>query len=74
MAAVFLAEEFLLAPLPRGWTETFMPEVRAVFYINSNTGKSQWDHPMYGYYKEVRGYIIGHARNNMYVNLSHAWL
>ena len=22
----------------------------------------------------VRGHIIGHARNNMYVNLSHAWL
>ena len=22
----------------------------------------------------VRGHIIGHARNNMYANLSHAWL
>ena len=24
--------------------------------------------------REVRGNIIGHARKNMYVNLSHAWL
>ena len=23
---------------------------------------------------QVRGHIIGHARNNMWVNLSHAWL
>ena len=25
-------------------------------------------------FKQVRGHIIGHARNNMQVNLSHAWL
>ena len=32
-------------------------------------GESNWARRAY-----VRGHIIGRARNNMYVNLSHAWL
>lgn len=46
---VWLAEEYLLAPLPKGWTEMYLAKYKAVVYITAQ-GKSSWAHPSKGYY------------------------
>ena len=46
---VWLAEEYLLAPLPKGWTEMYLAQYKAVAYITEQ-GKSSWAHPSKGYY------------------------
>jgi hypothetical protein len=46
---VWLAEEYLLAPLPKGWTEMYLAQYKAVAYI-SEQGTSSWAHPSKGYY------------------------
>lgn len=46
---LWLAEEYLLAPLPPGWTEMYLAKYKAVVYITEN-GKTSWSHPSKGYY------------------------
>jgi hypothetical protein len=50
---LWLADDFLLAPLPLGWTETFLPDMAAVFYVQASTGTSQWEHPSLPYYRDL---------------------
>ena len=53
----WLAEEYLLAPLPPGWTEMYLAKYKAVVYI-TDRGKTSWSHPSKGYFiglvKELR--------------------
>ena len=46
---LWLAEEYLLAPLPPGWSEMFLPRYRCVMYV-SNEGQTEWAHPSNKYY------------------------
>ena len=50
---LWLADEFLCAPLPEGWSETFMPDYQAVFYCRQGQSTGVWEHPMTGYYSGV---------------------
>jgi hypothetical protein len=48
---MWIAEEALCAPLPAGWSEHFRPEHNAVYYFNTHTQDSTWNHPMEDYYR-----------------------
>ena len=36
---MWLADEFLCAPLPDDWSETFMPDYNAVFYAKGDASQ-----------------------------------
>ena len=48
---VYIAKESLLAPVPEGWKE-HRHEDGNPFYVNLETGVSQWDHPSDKYYSK----------------------
>lgn len=49
-ALLWIAEEFWLSPLPDHWEEVITEE-NTVYYVNSNSGVTQWEHPLEQYYK-----------------------
>lgn len=49
---LYIAEEFLLTPLPLGWTEYSSDDGR-IYYFNERRRKTQWDHPLEEYYKGI---------------------
>ncbi|UPR04646.1 hypothetical protein HOP50_17g79900, partial [Chloropicon primus] len=49
---LYIAEEFLLTPLPLGWTEYSNDDGR-IYYFNEKSRATQWDHPLEDYYKGI---------------------
>eukprot|EP00397_Hematodinium_sp_SG-2012_P028316 GEMP01029803.1.p1 GENE.GEMP01029803.1~~GEMP01029803.1.p1 ORF type:complete len:437 (+),score=90.00 GEMP01029803.1:139-1449(+) len=54
---MWIAEEALLAPLPRDWTEHF-DSIDRVFYYNNSTKTSSWTHPMEATYRDTYETIV----------------
>lgn len=54
-ALLWIAEEFWLSPLPDHWEEVIQEEeggaYHTVYYVNSQSGVTQWEHPLEQYYK-----------------------
>ena len=49
-ALLWVAEEFWLSPLPESWEEVITDDDH-VYYVNSTSGVTQWEHPLEQYYK-----------------------
>mmetsp|Transcript_4213 Transcript_4213/g.8319 ORF Transcript_4213/g.8319 Transcript_4213/m.8319 type:complete len:105 (-) Transcript_4213:1073-1387(-) len=49
---LWIAREGLKAPLPEGW-KPCKTEEGSIYYFNSSTGESLWDHPSDDLYKKL---------------------
>lgn len=50
---LWLAEEFILAPLPKPWRAYADRNLGEVFYFNKQTGESTWHHPCDEIYRQI---------------------
>ncbi|GAB5359527.1 hypothetical protein AAMO2058_000551700 [Amorphochlora amoebiformis] len=48
----YIAADALTAPIPPPWKEYETPD-GYVYYVNTVTGKSSWEHPLDGFYKQM---------------------
>eukprot|EP00741_Cyanophora_paradoxa_P002638 tig00000615_g2560.t1 len=51
---MWIVEEAFQAPLPGGWTE-HVSENDLVYFFNSETGESTWEHPLDRHYRALLG-------------------